>query len=84
MALYAIDPWDENRADLRAGEIAAAATNAAGAKKFDGSDFVPADFMPYAKLQRDPDELAAERNAQVSAALRTWLMNNSGHKAEEL
>lgn len=82
-AYYEIDPWDENRADLRAGEIAAAVAGAAGAKKFDGSFFSPVDFMRYLKLQQDPDELAREHDAQVSASLRQWLLNNSGHKARD-
>lgn len=79
LALYAIDPWDENRADLRAGVIAAAGMEAQGAKKLDGSRFVPSDFTPYAAAQVDPEQ----EQAALSARLRAALMNASGHKPKE-
>jgi hypothetical protein len=83
LAVYEIDPWDGNRADLRAGEIAAATVNAQGCKKLDGSYFAPEDFMRYARAQREPEALQREVAQDVSAKLRSWLLNNSGHKAAE-
>lgn len=80
-ALAEIDPWDDNRADLRAGEVAAASVNVQGAKKWDGAPFAPEDFMRYHVLQQDPDELERQHDAEVSAALRQWLLSNSGHVA---
>lgn len=40
-AYYALDPWDEQRADLRAGTIAAVIANTNSKKKFKPSDFMP-------------------------------------------
>lgn len=56
-AKWQIDPEDENRADSRAAEIASAVVNSAGAKKQDGTPFLPDDFMPYVRAQQDPEEL---------------------------
>lgn len=81
LALAEIDPWDENRGDLRAGEIAAVVANAAGAKRSDGGFFEAGDFTRYDKFQRDPDELRREHDEKVAAALRAWLDSHSGHKA---
>lgn len=71
-AKWAIDPEDENRADLRAGEIAAAVVNAAGAKKDDGTHFTPNDFAPYLRAQIDPEELARRENAENDAQLMAY------------
>ena len=48
MELYREDPWDQDRADLRAGIIASAAL-APYAKQ--GRQPKPADFMPYVKTK---------------------------------
>lgn len=63
-ALYVVDPWGEQRADLRAGTIAAAAV-APYSKK--GNPPKPADFMHYLpkrKPTRQDDKLM---KAQVQA-----------------
>lgn len=83
MAIAAIDPWDENRGDLRAGEIAAATANSQGAKKSSGEHFAPEDFMRFHWAQLDPDELQRQQDEQVSTQLKEWLMNNSGHVASK-
>lgn len=80
-ALYAIDPWDDNRADLRAAQIASATVNAQGCKKEDGGHFTPRDFLPYVDAQVDQDALAMEREADISARVVTALMNIDGHRA---
>lgn len=82
MALSVIDPWDDNRADLRAGQIAAAAVNAQGATKRDGEPFVPRDFMFYHDVQIDQEELAERQERERVARVRSVLMNVSGHKAK--
>jgi hypothetical protein len=76
--LHEIDPWDENRADRRAGEIAAATLNAQGAKKTTGEQFTPADFMDYSKLQTDPEDA----HKQLSRSLRALLQANSKPKGK--
>lgn len=48
MELYREDPWDQDRADLRAGIVASAAL-APYAKK--GRQPKPVDFMPYVKTK---------------------------------
>jgi hypothetical protein len=68
-ALHLIDPWDESRADRRAGEVAAAVMNAQGAKKQGGDGFAPADFMAYIELQADPSELERRQTQQLHAFL---------------
>lgn len=78
----AIDPWDENRADLRAAEIAAATVNAQGCKKSGGGQFKPEDFLLYTKLQQDPEAIERARQADISAKFRAALMNVDGHKAK--
>lgn len=80
-ALYQIDPWDESRGDARAAMLAAATVNAAGATKRDGSPVTSEDFMPFARLQMDPDELARIEVQRQEAALLEFLMNASGHEA---
>lgn len=81
LAMDAIDPWQENRADARAARTAWAVLAAAGAKREDGSSFDVQDFMPYVDLQVDQEALARERDAEASRQLRAALMNADGHKA---
>jgi len=83
LAMYAIDPWDDNRADLRAGEIAAAVVNVQGGKKQDGTHFLARDFMPYADGQIDQEQVAIERERVLAAHVRAAFMNASGHKANK-
>ncbi len=48
IAKYRRHPWGEQRADLRAGIIAAAVANYAGKMRKEGTPpAVPTDFMPY-------------------------------------
>lgn len=65
-ALSRIDPWGEQRADLRAAIIASTTANSM-AKKRDGSAFKPKDFMPY--LERDESvDLSRRLRAAMAAA----------------
>jgi hypothetical protein len=51
VAYYELDPWTQDRADLRAGIVAATVANANSTK----GKFRPADFMvDYAKRHREP------------------------------
>lgn len=83
MAMAAIDPWDDNRADWRAAEIAAATLVAQGVKKKSGEDVTARDFMRFHTLQEDPDRAEADRQRELHAQIRTVLMNASGHKATQ-
>lgn len=70
MAFYAIDPWDEQRADLRAGVIASVIANVNSKR----AKFKPSDFMPRyePKRRRSGSELKgiAERwNAVLGGAV---------------
>ena len=49
IALDRIDPWDQGRADLRAGIIASTIANVNRGKK--SKSFSAKDFMPYAQEQ---------------------------------
>lgn len=46
-AMYEIDPWTEERADLRAGIVASTIANATRVRWTE--NVTPVDFMPYAK-----------------------------------
>lgn len=61
-ALYAADPWGEQRADLRAGIVAATVANYAGMQRSkQAGPARPTEFMPYVEredaVQRDPDPM---------------------------
>ena len=59
-ALYELDPWGEERADLRAGIIASTIANVNRGK---GKSFSPGDFMPEfdkpVRTLQTPQEMAA-------------------------
>ena len=50
-AYYHIEPWGEERADLRSGVVAATVANANRGKA--QKPFAPADFMPLAKKKAE-------------------------------
>lgn len=56
----AVEPFDEERADLRAGIIASTIANAFGGRK-SGKPFSPSDFMPFSEKppsrRRTTDEM---------------------------
>ena len=60
-ALYELDPWGEERADLRAGIIASTIANVNRGKS--QKVFSPGDFMPEfdkpVRTQQTPQEMAA-------------------------
>lgn len=67
MALYRIDPWGEERADLRAGIVASTVVNMAGKTLREGAKpSCPHDYMPYA--QRD----ARQRDSDVAKSVREF------------
>lgn len=59
IAFDRIDPWDEKRADLRAGVVASVIANVNRGKKTKA--FTPLDFMPYAKAEADRKSLSKRR-----------------------
>jgi hypothetical protein len=68
-ALYAIDPWGEQRADLRAG-IIASATVAPHCRKHQMPK--PADFMPFCGKRTPRQQTVAEIKAIAEEVKRTW------------
>jgi len=48
-AYAAIEPWGEDRADLRAGIVASTVANYAGKSLKEDASVSPIDFMPYAE-----------------------------------
>ena len=62
MAYYELEPWGEERADLRAGIIASAMANVWGAKT------KPADFMP----NFDNEEMRVESTELLRAKLEMF------------
>lgn len=72
-AIWAIDPWDEQRADLRAGITASVIANVNRDPKRRRAPFNAVDFMPY----RQQDE--EDRGRELSSRLRAGLMI-AGHR----
>jgi hypothetical protein len=66
LARYERSPWDEERADLRAGIICATTASALGGKKLRPSDFMP-EFGPPKPLPTE-DELK-DKTLRVCAQL---------------
>ena len=68
---YQIEPWGEDRADLRAGIIASTIANYAGKVRADKADLaLPADFMPY--LDRSEPEAPADDRPLTDDELAAW------------
>jgi hypothetical protein len=59
---YGVEPWGEDRADLRAGIIASTTANCHRSK---GKPFRPSDFIPTFTPQRDRPQTEAEMQAAV-------------------
>ncbi len=77
-ALWAIDPWGNDREDLRSGTISAAAANAgrltamAQGAKLSGDWYKPRDFMPYSDPEKpDVNRLRGKLMALVDTQ-RAW------------
>lgn len=56
------DPWDEERADLRSGIIAAVVAGSAGVKRPKPSDYMPK-YEPAEKVSQTAEQMAAVFNA---------------------
>lgn len=70
MAFYQIEPFGEERADLRAGVIASTIANANRDPKTRSKPFTPSEFMPTFDVEDEddleplpPEELAAKFDA---------------------
>ncbi len=67
IALDRIDPWDESRADLRAGIVASVIANVNRGKKTKA--FTARDFMPYVKAE---DERRRLKQHDDSRDWKSW------------
>ncbi len=68
---YQVEPWGDERADLRAGIVASTIANYAGRQRADGTDpALPVDYMPY--LDRDPSEPQADAQQLTDDELAAW------------
>ena len=70
MAFYSIEPFGEERSDLRAGVIASTIANANRDPKTRSKPFTPSEFMPSFEVEDEddleplpPEELAAKFDA---------------------
>lgn len=66
-ALWRIDPWDQERADLRTGIVASIIANVHRDSKRKVSPFEPRDFMPY--VLQDEQAKQADLSRRLRAAL---------------
>lgn len=64
---YGVEPWGEDRADLRAGIVASTVANCNRAK--DSEPFTPADFMPYVEREPEPEMTDEQRSDAIAALL---------------
>lgn len=68
---YQIEPWGDERADLRAGIVASTVANYAGRQRADGADPArPVDYMPY--VDRSPPEPLADAQQLTDEELAAW------------
>jgi hypothetical protein len=68
---YQIEPWGEDRADLRAGIVASSIANYAGKQRADSAyPALPSDFMPY--LDRPEPEAPADDQPLTDEELAAW------------
>lgn len=65
MALYGIDPWGEQRADLRAGIVASTIANVNRDARRKPEPFEATDFMPYRERKTVP--LAAKAKSVLKS-----------------
>ena len=66
VAEYLRNPWDEQRADLRAGIVASAIANYAGKSRKDGAAPIsPVDYMPYSQSEPEQASDSAEDIANI-------------------
>jgi len=76
MAYAQLEPFGEERADLRAGIVASVFANANRDPKKKGHPYQPKDFMPdfdaESEEQKSPEE--------IYAMMRTWAMMQGGGK----
>jgi hypothetical protein len=68
---YQIEPWGEDRSDLRAGIVASTIANYAGRQRSDGAEPArPVDYMPY--LEQPPAEAPAIAQQLTDDELAAW------------
>lgn len=73
MALYEIDPWGEQRADLRSGIVASTLANIHRDPKRRASAYKPEDFMPYVERKEASPIALIDRIKSVFGGLRGGL-----------
>ena len=80
LAYSQLEPWDETRADLRAGIIASTLANSHRGK--DEAPFRPSDFMPQYGVEPDA---AVDEDAGIEAtqALFAWMTASAGGTVRE-
>lgn len=71
MAFYRLEPWGDERADMRAGIVASTIANVNRDAKKRPKPYTPGDFMPqYDTQEEDPEEAAMRLMAQMRATLK--------------
>jgi hypothetical protein len=73
MAYFSIDPFGEERSDLRAGIVASTIANANRDSKQRRRPYTPQDFMPDFESREESGEKSPE---EVYALMRSWAMMN--------
>ena len=74
IAYYNVEPWGEERADVRSGVVASTVANIH--RKKNTKPFKPIDFMPYLSEEREEMEQKEKQN-QLLAMLKGLAANGS-------
>jgi len=70
---YQIEPWGEDRADLRAGIVSSTIANYAGKVRSEGTQqAMPADFMPYLERPEPAEPAVDEERPLTDEELAAW------------
>lgn len=69
-ALWRIEPWGEDRADLRSGIVASVMANIWRDSKKKPEPFSAEDFMPYREVEKSADLSAKIRGALLAAGAK--------------
>ena len=71
IAFYSLEPFGEDREDLRSGIVASVVANTVRDPESQPEPFQPADFMPRFGAE-DEEETAPEDPARLYRRFRTW------------
>jgi len=82
LVYHEIDPWTEDRADLRAGIVAAVVASANSKRTFKPSDFMPEFGPPQEQTDEDIRAIAIRANAMLGGTFKVDSNGNEHRNAQ--